>query len=401
MSILVGAAQTIAHLVAPFSAPPQNRAESGLLYRKTKKDQTMTMKTNLKTTTAKALLERSLTPISPILEPWLRNEETCILWAATGVGKTMFSLSIALAVAGGGSLGDWEAPEARRVLYIDGEMNIRDLQERVRTLVEGGSVVCSAEQRRLALQNLTLIVRQDQDLGTDFYDITNDEDQDRLIQQVKDQYDLVILDNFTTLSADLADENDSTAFKSIQKLFLELKRAGVSAILVHHANKGGQSMRGSTALEATFEIIVGLKKPKVSAPGQAKFRVEFTKFRSKGDIRLEPRMWTLKETGWAITDELPDDPKDDPVYSAVKKMQFTSMQEIGDALGVSKATVSRRLKVLNELGVLKEAERRNYFEKAKELRQAELAGQFVSDSEDLLTNEPAEGPPSEVLEEAF
>ena len=306
----------------------------------------------------------------------------------------MFSLSLALAVAGGGKLGDWDAPQARRVLYIDGEMNIRDLQERLQMMVRDMDILTTPEQSEAALENLTITARQDQELGSSFYDITDPEHQKHLIREVKGKYDLLILDNFTTLSSGLDDENDATAFKKVQDLFLELKREGVSTILVHHANKGGHSMRGSTALEATFEIIVGLKKPKVSAPGQAKFRAEFTKYRSKGDHRIANRVWTLEANGWNVAEDVPEDPKEDPVYAALKSLQYTSGREIAEALGMGKTTVANRLNYLIAMKAITKAERDECYKQARSLRNPE-----GHTSADVIGDMP--GPEGKVLDEVW
>ncbi|MGJ8587369.1 MAG: AAA family ATPase [Yoonia sp.] len=85
----------------------------------------------LRSTTAHDLLNRSFQPRKMLLDPWLRTEESCIIWAASGVGKTMLSLSLALAVSGGGKLGDWNAENPCRVLYVDGEMHLQDVKDRL------------------------------------------------------------------------------------------------------------------------------------------------------------------------------------------------------------------------------------------------------------------------------
>ena len=53
----------------------------------------------------------------------------------------------------------------------------------------------------------------------------------------RDRVDLVIFDNFTTLSDSLGDENSAGAMKPALTLMLKLKQAGIAAILVHHSNK--------------------------------------------------------------------------------------------------------------------------------------------------------------------
>lgn len=163
---------------------------------------------SLKFENAAHLINRKLPPRRVILAPWLNSEETCVVWAPSGVGKTMFSLSLAVAVAGGGQLGEWDAPEPKKVLYVDGEMNIRDLRERTDMIMHSKGVLCGPEQIDHAGQNLVFVVRQDQE-DTDFYDITNPEHQGLLVERVKaGGFELVIFDNFTTLSKGLDDEND-------------------------------------------------------------------------------------------------------------------------------------------------------------------------------------------------
>jgi DNA invertase Pin-like site-specific DNA recombinase len=56
-----------------------------------------------------------------------------------GVGKSLFALSAALAVAGGGEFLGWTTAKKEggwRVLYIDGEMHIADIQERANLLLD-------------------------------------------------------------------------------------------------------------------------------------------------------------------------------------------------------------------------------------------------------------------------
>jgi RecA-family ATPase len=51
-----------------------------------------------------------------------------MIQARRGGSKTFLALAIGLAVAGGTCLLRWSAPKARRVLYVDGEMTLIDLQ---------------------------------------------------------------------------------------------------------------------------------------------------------------------------------------------------------------------------------------------------------------------------------
>ena len=58
----------------------------------------------------------------PLLLPWLNSQDLAMLFAGRGIGKTHLSLAIAFAVACGSSFGNWHAPRAAKVLYLDGEL---------------------------------------------------------------------------------------------------------------------------------------------------------------------------------------------------------------------------------------------------------------------------------------
>src|SRR5690606_22901499 len=78
-----------------------------------------------------------LPPRDYLIEPWLTTQSLSMLTAYRGTGKTWAALSIAWAVASGGRFLKWQAPAARPVLYIDGEMPAPDLQRRMRSIMTG------------------------------------------------------------------------------------------------------------------------------------------------------------------------------------------------------------------------------------------------------------------------
>ena len=62
----------------------------------------------LKQPTLNELLAITFDERQYLLWPWLREQESCMVYAAAGVGKSLFALSAAIAVAGGGSFLGWK-----------------------------------------------------------------------------------------------------------------------------------------------------------------------------------------------------------------------------------------------------------------------------------------------------
>ena len=67
-------------------------------------------------------LARELPPREQLLGDWLVSQSMNMLYAQRGTGKTFVALWAGYAVASGGALFGWQAPEAKPVLYLDGEM---------------------------------------------------------------------------------------------------------------------------------------------------------------------------------------------------------------------------------------------------------------------------------------
>ena len=87
--------------------------------------------------TAAHLLGMDIPPRETLLNPWLPRAGAAMLYAPRGIGKTYLSLSIAYAVASGGVCLRWQASKPARVLFIDGEMPLASLQERVAGIAGG------------------------------------------------------------------------------------------------------------------------------------------------------------------------------------------------------------------------------------------------------------------------
>ena len=290
--------------------------------------------TPLKPVSLAELLATAMPPRDHLISPWLREQESCLVWAAAGVGKTMFTLSLALAIAGGGKLMGWHSPCPRRVLLIDGEMPLDDLQDRLRMLA--GTV--EGIKMKAAGENLTVLARHGQAPEARFPDFGGEDEQDANLALVRSyRPDVVILDNLSTL-ATVANENDTAEVQKVVKFLARLKQARIACIVVHHANKGGQQFRGNTMLATTFEVIIGLKQDRSQAAldtsGTTRFHLEWTKFRGRRDPSVGDRSVHLAERSNGLTwvSERPEDELLEALAALIRTNRYRTQEEVGKAL---------------------------------------------------------------------
>lgn len=342
------------------------------------------------------LLNKRLPKREHLVLPWLRQAESAMVYAAPGVGKSLFALSLALAVAGGGTvLGKWTAPKARRVLFVDGEMPLDDIQSRAEMLLRaaGQGLDLEAVQR-----NLFFEARQYQHAGTIFTDLSDGRSRETLIDKIKrGGVELVILDNLSTL-ATVDDENAAGDFNDTIKFLLRLKQEGVACLLVHHSNKTGESYRGSSKIATTFEVIMRLgevSRKATDSPNTTRFRLTWDKFRGERDegtgVPLDVALQTAAFDGegtqagqlqWICT--LAEDTRIEQLLELVKSGEYRNMRELQAALGVSLDTIHRLKNRAVTAGHITEAEWLKHLPGRKGGRRTEeaaesLAGEGESD----------------------
>jgi hypothetical protein len=313
------------------------------------------------------LLSAQLPARDYILEPLMKQGESLMLWAATGVGKTMVALSMALAAAGGGQFLGWKAPRPFRVLYIDGEMALADLQDRLRVLL--GAV--DGLDKEAASKNLRLIARSDQHPEAPFPDIAAEEGQKTVYARAKGcSADLVILDNFSVL-AGIQDENDAAAMQPVLTFLLRMKQAGIATILVHHSGKSGEDYRGSSKIATTFEAIVGLKANTGAASRNATaFDLVFSKFRGKrNDTIVETTAWleggSDGELSWRYKES--EDAALTRLVALVRSCRYPTQGDLAGELGVSTGKLSGLKTLCIGRGLIKADEWKRCMDAAKEM----------------------------------
>jgi putative DNA primase/helicase len=215
-------------------------------------------------------LNLNISPRQMLLHPILPERSLAMLYAPRGIGKSWLGLSIGLAVASGRPLLRWSAPKPKRVLYVDGEMSLVSLQERLRAISLGLGEIPNDGFQILAAD----YVEGGLNLGT--------EDGQHGIEHLLDGIDLLILDNLSTLCSTLS-ESGSDSWTSIQSWLLNLRRRGISFLFIHHAGNNGRQ-RGTSRREDTLDTVIALRRPDdYSSEHGARFEIHFEKLRNRVD----------------------------------------------------------------------------------------------------------------------
>lgn len=331
------------------------------------------------------LLKMDLPVREHLIAPWLREGESAMVFAAPGVGKSMFALALALAVAGGGTLlNRWQAPKPRNVLYVDGEMPLDDIRSRVQAMTDAAK-----GSPETIHANLAFLSRQQQAQGIRFVDLAEEESREDLIRQAKEkEVSLIILDNLTTL-ATLHDENDAACFNAPIAFLLRLKQEGIACLLVHHSNKNGKHYRGSSKIATTFEVILGLERLDTPSKGAGvtSFRLNWEKYRGKRDESIgTPLDVTLGEevcqdgqvkVEWQA--EQSEDQRLDVLLETLRSGEYITQKELVVALPwpCSEATLTRlKARALGK-GMITEGEWKGCFARAKAARACIAASEGV------------------------
>jgi len=267
-----------------------------------------------------------------------------MLYAKRGVGKTHVALGIAYAVASGGQFLRWQASQPRNVLYVDGEMPARLLQERLDAILAGADKVPPDFD-----QSFRLLAMDTQDIGLSL-NLANPSDQQRL-DGMLGATDFLILDNLSTLVHG-GRENDAESWDAMQAWLLQLRRRGISVLLVHHAGRSDNA-RGTSKREDVLDTVIHLKRPDdYEAEEGARFEVHLTKARGVHGDDASPFEARLTMNGDAATWSVKalQDVEADRVAELTKA--GSSVRDIEKETGLSKSKVNRIQKRLKAEGRL-------------------------------------------------
>lgn len=286
-------------------------------------------------------------PLEYILFPWLPTQGIAFIFAATGVGKTLFTMNVAYAIAGGGNFLKYSAPKPKKVLYIDGEMAYTQVHARFDEIVKQQGSLDYPNMWSLFTPDKILPFRLpkiDEPLGQEFYN--------KFLQ--KEKIEVVVFDNLSTLST--FDENSSSEWKPIQDWLLHLRSIGLSIIVVHHAGKDSSGYRGTSMMIDIADTAISLQAPsddKLESEDQdiTKFKINYLKKRSFGGIHgLSFEASLSKDKGWSHQAI-----EQTNIELVIERMNMKmSQKDIAIELKKSRPYINKLVKKARKLGLLRD-----------------------------------------------
>ena len=238
-----------------------------------------------------AWLKKEIPPRDYLMGTVMCTTSRWMIYAPTGLGKTLFALNMATAIAAGKDFLNWKGGRPCRVLYIDGEMPRETFKERTQQVAN------------LYGENAQVFGLNRDSLQADSEDIpplNNDEGQAWLERQI-DLYqpNVIIFDSIMCLlSGDMKEEE---SWEPVKKLMKSLTNRYIAQIWVHHTGHAEGRSYGSNTREWELDTVLRLDRPKDNGEG---FVLNFTKHRLRTHLNSEefmPIQCALTQDGWHIS----------------------------------------------------------------------------------------------------
>jgi len=247
---------------------------------------------------ASELVELDLPERRTFLHPWISESQLILIYASRNVGKSFFVQAILEAIAKGRDFGRWQSVEAVPCLYLDAEMTAYDTRNRFKNSGNGKAPLFVYSSHLAAMRGLPPS------------NLLDKKWRDALKSSVLDLgVKVLALDNLVALTPG-QDLNLKELWDPVRAWLLDLRFAGVTTLMVHHAGKGGDQL-GTTTRENDLDFVVKLEHPaNYRVDDGCRFIARFTKTRANlEDLHLlTPTEFQLKkdengETTWTWADQ--------------------------------------------------------------------------------------------------
>ncbi len=259
---------------------------------------------------------------------------TGMLNAPRGAGKSTFVLGLSLSMAYGSVFLDNKPTNPRRVVILDGEMDLHTMQERLKKQAEALDVDIDDTHLKFISPELFDGIMPN---------LSTVDGQREIDKAIGSKWDVLFIDNYSAFSE--SGREDGESWMPWIRWMLEHKRLGRTVIVIHHTGKNGQQ-RGSSKHEDALDFSIALKPvPDSKQDGNLRFIFEWKKSRHLPSDKTRPFLVTYAKTlsGYIWSRGQVEDANEKMVEAKRLQQEGMSRADIAANLSVNKSTVSRWL----------------------------------------------------------
>lgn len=287
------------------------------------------------------ILEIKKSQKDPIWGPITRKSIT-LLYGSTGVGKSLFTLGLAFAIAAKEKFcGYLPAMADFRIVALDGEMDLEDWAHRARML-------CNEMDMNIPCDSINVFTRED--FGTGLVPNISLPESQNMYSKLFEPFDIVIIDNLNTTSYPRKDnDGEISQFLRVLPWLLKMRDAGKAVVLIHHTNKAGQQM-GSILKEQIATNVIELEKVQ-SQSDNLRFKILFHKHRHVSRAEAKPLMveavpspsgmsWLTEDPSVSTESRIIEMSKDGIKQREIAEQMGLDLYEVSQILKKSKSAFS-------------------------------------------------------------
>ena len=293
--------------------------------------------------TIQEFLDLDFPATEPLLGP-LTTQQIVMLYAPPGVGKTMFALALAWAIAAGENFIGWISARRARVLVVDGEMAGEMMQRRMARAGLGEDWLRVANLANWAASNGYDPINLCEPAG---HDVIN-------VWATACGAEVVILDNLMSLAWNDSSMASDEHWQPVRRLVVQQRALGRCVVVVDHTNQAGDIFGSKTKLwHADLALQLSplhddpdpvLKDGKLTVP-TPRFSLKFQKVRETGDGMGQDtieRTVSIGTVGQSWEYEAGREEKQNRARQMA--MNGLNIRDIADELRTPKSTIGRWVK---------------------------------------------------------
>jgi len=321
-----------------------------------------------------AWLDREPPPRDYLLGDVICTTSRWLIFGNTGVGKTLFAMSLAGAIACGSPFLNWEGRRKARVMYLDGELPAETFKDRMRIIAEiyGADIELYGYNREV--------------LGPDEMPPLNAVDGRKwlLAEIEKVKPDIIFFDSIMCLLIGSMSEEESWA--PMKPLVRAISAKRIAQVWLHHTGHDSSRGFGTKTREWEMDTVLALSK---ANDEDEEMQIKFNKARLRTPAtakQFEARMISTVNGNWSTNGKAP--PRQKKARSDAEMIRsaiLTTYGRLADDVGVNGAGLngapvrkvlveklrdemkSRGLLETKETGGLTETARSNFFRAKAEL----------------------------------